>query len=66
MSAFRSDDLPTFERPRNATSGIEEVVRGVWRNFEAEKSFTGVWGGEGVKRVFAVWSWDGVGGLVSQ
>ena len=38
--AFRREDLPTLERPRNAISGTE--VKGMLRKREAEKRRVGV------------------------
>lgn len=64
MIAFSSELFPTFDRPRNATSGSVEE-RGVVRNFDADHSFTGEWR-EGVKSLSAYASWRGVGIEVSQ
>ena len=51
MTALSKELLPTFERPRNATSGsIEE--RGVVRNFAADHNFLGEWR-EGAKSLSA-------------
>jgi hypothetical protein len=40
MMAFINDDFPTFDRPRNATSGSVDD-KGMVRNWAAEKSLTG-------------------------
>jgi hypothetical protein len=56
--------LPTFERPRNATSGSTDSI-GVVRNLAADQSFMGEWR-EGVKTLSAKASWPALGACVSQ
>lgn len=64
MIAFNKELFPTFDRPRNATSGsIEE--RGVVRNLLADHSFIGEWR-DGMNSLFAKASWSALGALVSQ
>lgn len=62
--AFSSELLPTFERPRNATSGSTDA-NGVVRNLAADQSLSGEWR-DGVKTLSAKASCSSLGGLVSQ
>ena len=64
IMAFSSELLPTFERPRNATSGSTDA-NGVVRNLAADQSLTGEWR-DGVKTLSAKASCSSLGGLVSQ
>lgn len=59
--AFKSEDLPTLERPRNVTSGHEPNA--IVANFGADQRNFGVWS---VKYLEACLSWIGLGGRVSQ
>lgn len=51
MTAFSSELFPTFERPRNATSGSDDDS-GVVRNLLADHSLTGEWR-DGLKNLSA-------------
>jgi hypothetical protein len=62
--AFSKELLPTFDRPRKATSGSSEES-GVVRNLLADHSLIGEWR-DGVKILSAKASWLGCGGWVSQ
>lgn len=64
MTAFNSELFPTFERPRNATSGSIDD-NGVVRNLLADHSLIGEWR-EGVKSLSAKTSCVVLGGFVSQ